>query len=158
MELLSASLVGTILGFLAKTGYDFFVRKNDRKDKYIFALLTKRFETYQEANIFCEKLKNVVHDKTDDRHDVLREAREWFVRNHLYFTPQTRNEFNKLINDVQFYGEQLEDYYLTCEYTGRKSDEALEKHKQLMSSWDNIMRKAQRNIESDLDFYYKKID
>jgi len=95
MEWLSASLAGTIVGFLAKTGYDYFVRKNDRKDKYVFSLLTKRFEVYQEANSICERLKKVVHDKTDEHYSVLREAREWYSKNHLYFSPKTRNELDK---------------------------------------------------------------
>lgn len=157
MEWLSASLAGTIIGFLAKTGYDFLVRKNDRKDKYIFSLLTKRFEVYQEANSICEKLKRVVHDQTDDHYFTLREAREWYSKNHLYFTPKTRNEFNRLINDVQFYGVQLEDFFISCRDNGRESEESKAKHSELMDSWDNIMKNAQRNMQSDLDFYYEKI-
>jgi len=157
MEWLSASLAGTIFGFLAKTGYDYLVRKNERKDKYVFSLLTKRFEVHQEANTICEKLKKVVHDKTDEHSSVLREAREWYSKNHLYFTPKTRDEFNRLINDVQFYGVQLEDYFLTCNDQGRESEESKKKHTDLILSWDNIMKNTQRNIESDLDFYYEKI-
>jgi len=63
----------------------------------------------------------------------------------------------KLINDVQFYGVQLEDYFTTCRDEGKENEESKKKYAELMSSWDNIMRNAQRNIESDLDFYYEKI-
>jgi len=157
MEWLSASLAGTIFGFLAKTGYDYLIRKNDRKDKYIFSLLIKRFEVYQEANMICESLKRVIHDRTDEHSKILRQAREWYNKNHLYFTPGTRKEFNLLINDVQFYGVTLEGYFIICNEKGRDSEDAKKKHSNLMESWDLIMRNAQKNIESDIDFYYEKI-
>lgn len=47
------ALLGTIIGFLLKTSYDYFRFSNERKDKYFFALLNKRFEMYQEANCHC---------------------------------------------------------------------------------------------------------
>ena len=134
-----SGLIGTILGFILKTTYDYFRYKSERYDKYYFALLNKRFEVYQEANYECEKLKSVVHEKSDKKYDVTNFAREWYYKNSLYLSPSVRENFRKLILDVEFYGDNLLDFKLTSQETGSHSDLTNQKRKELLALWDNIM-------------------
>jgi hypothetical protein len=75
-----AGLLGTIVGFFLKATYDYFRFKSERYDRYYFALLTKRFEVYQQANYECEKLKKVVHDQTEKKMKLLIIRGNGFIR------------------------------------------------------------------------------
>ena len=154
MNILSA-LIGTIVGFVLKTWYDFYKYKNERKDKYMFALLNKRFEVYQEANYHCEQLKKIVHDKTEKKFEITNNAREWFYKNNLYLNPDVREDFRRLIFDVEFYGEQLNDFFYTREDLGSENEETIRKKEELKATWNNIMQGTQKKIQSDIDKYYE---
>lgn len=153
-----AGLLGTIVGFFLKATYDYFRFKSERYDKYYFALLNKRFEVYQQANYECEKLKNIVHNKTDKKYEVTNYSREWYYRNNLYLSPSLREDFRRLILDVEFYGDNLTDFKLTSQETGSQSEATKTKRKQLLSQWDNIMVNTQTKLQNDIDKYYEKLD
>jgi len=152
---LTSTLFGTILGIVVKTIYDFYKYKNERKDKYMFVLLNKRFEVYQEANYYCEQLKKVVHDKTEKKSDIINNAREWFYKNNLYLSPSVREDFRRLILDVEFYGEQLNDFFKTQEDLGSDNEETIRKKEELKATWNKIMQGTQKKIQSDIDEYYE---
>ena len=151
-------LLGTIVGFIIKTAYDFFIYSKERHDKYFFALLSKRFEVYQEANYICEKLKKVLHDKTNNKINIANNAKEWYYKNHLYLSPELRDGFRRLIFDAEFYGDQLEDFYLTSADKGSKDPETQWKRKELHDTWNNIMTGTKQKLQEDLDKYFKKIE
>jgi len=151
-------LGGTLLGFFLKTAYDFYIRKAERKDQYFFALLNKRFEIYQEANLHCEKLKRVPHDKTEKKQEILNSARDWFNMNCLYLKPELRNKFERLLFDVDLYSFYLEDFYHTRREQGKDHDETKFKRNELFEKWGNIMGKTQNEIHRDLDKYFEIID
>lgn len=152
-----AGLLGTIVGFLLKATYDYFRFKSERYDRYYFALLTKRFEVYQQANYECEKLKKVVHDQTEKKYEVTNYSREWFYQNNLYLSPILRNDFGRLIFDVEFYGDNLTDFKLTSKESGSQSEQTKYKRKELLSLWENIMGKTQSTLQEDIDKYYEKL-
>ena len=153
-----AGLLGTIVGFLLKATYDYFHYRAERYDRYYFALLNKRFEVYQQANYKCEKLKRVVHDNTEKKSEVTNCAREWFYLNNLYLSPSLRGDFEKLIFDVEFYGDNLKEFKMTSKETGKHSEETDNKRTELIAKWDNIMVGAQSKMQNDIDKYYKKLD
>ena len=152
-----AGLLGTIVGFILKATYDYFHYKSERYDKYYFALLNKRFEVYQQANYECEKLKKVVHDNTEKKYEVTNFSREWFYQNNLFLSPTLRNDFGRLILDVEFYGDNLMDFKLTSKETGSQSEQTKTKRKELLSLWENIMVKTQSKLQEDIDQYYVKL-
>ena len=151
------ALAGTIIGFLLKTIYDYFKYLSERKDKYFFVLITKRFEVYQQANFHCEKLKKVIHDKTDKKYEITTEAREWFYNNSLYLKPELREDFRRLILDVEFYGDTKEDFYFTLEDKGADDEETIKKRADLRETFNNIMVGAQKKIQDDIDIYYSEL-
>ncbi|RMG23397.1 MAG: hypothetical protein D6732_24830, partial [Methanobacteriota archaeon] len=59
------TLGGTIIGFSVKFIFDYFQGKRNRKDRYYFALLEKRFEANQKAFFLTERLKSVIHEKDE---------------------------------------------------------------------------------------------
>lgn len=152
-----AGLLGTIVGFFLKATYDYLQYRSERSDKYYFALLNKRFEVYQEANFECESLKTVVHDKTDKKFEITNNAREWSYRNNLYLSPSLRDSFRRLIFDVEFYGDNLTDFKLTVQETGKDSEQTKTKRKELAELWNNIMGYTQLKLQSDIDKYYDKL-
>lgn len=153
-----AGLFGTIVGFFLKATYDYFQYKSERYDKYYFALLNKRFEVYQNANYECEKIKKVVHDRSDKKYEVTNSAREWFYKNNLYLSPKLRDDFSTLIFDVDFYGDNLEEFRLTKKETGSHSENTETLRKELLSRWDNIMGNTQLKLQNDIDKYYEILD
>ena len=153
-----AGLLGTIVGFFLKATYDYLRYKSERYDKYYFALLNKRFEIYQQANYECEKLKKVVHKNSENKNEITNYSREWFYQNNLYLSPKLRDDFSKLIFDVDFYGDNLEDFKMTSKETGSHSEETESKRKDLLSRWNNIMGETQLKLQSDIDKYYEKLD
>lgn len=157
VNMLSA-LSGVVVGFILKSAYDFFIYSKDRQDKYFFALLTKRFEVYQEANSICEQLKSVMHGDNSDIIKVTAEARGWFHRNNLYLEPSLRSDFNSLIMDVAFYDGQLNDLRLTSQYQGNKHPETKKKETDLKDTWNRIMCGTQEKIQRDLDKYFDKLE
>ncbi len=148
-------LLGVLIGFILKAIYDYFQSKKDRYDKYYFVLLEKRFKVYQEANYECEKLKTVVHKDNDEKWTVVQEARTWFYKHNLYISPDLRDDFFKLILDVSFYGDTLQEFRFTVQDKGSKSPEAEEVRKDLNEKWNNIMVAAQRKLHRDIDKYYE---
>ncbi len=156
MSVLTAliGIIGTIVGFALKSAYDYYIYSNDRRDKYFFALLIKRFEVYQAANAICEQLKSVVHDKTDAKLKITNEARSWFYNNNLYLSPDLRKDFRRLIMGVEFYGELLDDYFLS-QQQGKNDKES---KNELMNKWKHIMSGTQKTLQSDLDQYFKVME
>lgn len=156
-ELISG-LIGTAFGFLLKTLHDLYKFNKDRKDKYFFALLNKRFEAYQEAYSLCEELKKVVHDKSGEKIETVQKARNWYNQNCLYLKPEIRNNFNQLIYDVSFYGNDLEDFKFTLREKGKDHEETNQKRSRLLQRWNNIMVETQEALKNDLNQYYNKLE
>jgi hypothetical protein len=149
------TLISVIVGFALKSAYDYFIHSQDRRDKYFFALLIKRFEVYQAANSICEQLKSVVHDKTNAKVKITNEARTWFYNNNLYLSPDLRKDFRCLIMDVEFYGTQLDDYFFTSQQQGNDNKVSKKKYDELMTTWKRIMSGTQEKLQSDLEQYFK---
>jgi len=138
-------LIGTGFGILLKTVYDLYKFNKDRKDRYFFALLNKRFEAYQEAYSLCEELKKVVHDHSGDKIETI-------------LKPEIRKNFNQLIYDVSFYGNELEDFKFTLREKGQKHEETVQKRAKLRERWENIMSETQEALKNDLNQYYKELE
>lgn len=151
-------LIGTGFGILLKTIYDHYKFNKDRKDKYFFALLNKRFEAYQEAYSLCQELKKVVHDQSGEKIETVHKARDWYNKNCLYLKPDIRKNFNQLIYDVSFYGNELEDFKFTLREKGQKHEETVQKRTKLLERWGNIMSETQEALKNDLNQYYNELE
>ncbi len=148
------ALLGTIVGFVLKTAYDYYIYSKERYDRYFFALLSKRFEVYQDANYQCERMKKVLHDKTEEKYKVTGDYRVWYHKNNLYFSPDLRENLRKLLLDVDFYGENLADFYITRGERGKDNPETQKKREELYSTWANIMVGIQDKLQKDINYYF----
>jgi len=64
-------------------------------------------------------------------------------------------ESEGLIFDVEFYGDQLQDFQFTQIELGNDNKETKKKRNELIDTWNNIMQGTQKSLQQDIDKYYK---
>ena len=149
------TLCGILLGSILTWVINYLKEKRDRKDRYFFALLEKRFNINQEAFYNIERLKSVLHKDESIKIKTINEVQEWFNKNNLYLEPDIRKKFRNTILDVSLYNIKLQNYYNISIREGIESEEAKKKNKELNDTFDNIMVGLQDSIQTDINLYYK---
>jgi len=152
------TVLGTIVGVLVPTIYNFIKDKKERHDKYFFALIDKRFEVYNEAYYWCEQLKHLVHASDSNKFEQTRKAMDWYAKNNLYLEPILRTDFANFIREVEIYKERLEEYRQTGREKGWDSKQRDQKRSELRASFEDIMSGIQMRIQSKIDRYYDLIE
>ena len=145
--------VYTLLGMALGLVPTLVMHYNDRKDRYLFAILDKRFEVSQHAYLISNKLQSVIHGNEKIRMDEVGEARKWFDENNLYLSPDIRDDLRRVIWDVDSYHEQLL-YYYDVKHDAESTVDAAQLHKELMSNFSNIKGLGAR-IQHSMNVYYK---
>lgn len=143
------TLLGVALGLVPT----FIMHYNDRKDRYLFAILDKRFEVAQHAYILSERLKSVIHGDEEIRMDKVSEARKWFDENNLYLSPEIRDDLRKVIWAVDFYHLELSHYYSVKREEGNTENTKL-LHQELLENFSSIQG-LRRRIQENMNIYYK---
>lgn len=149
MDVAGYALLGVVLGLLPS----FIIHYQDRKDRYLFAILDKRFEVAQHAYLISEKLKSVIHGDEKIRMDKVSEARNWFDKNNLYLSPDIRDDLRRVIWDVDSYHVQLLNYY-SVKHDEGSTNNVEELNQELLKNFSSIMGLGQR-IQKNIDVYYK---
>jgi len=150
------TILGALVGTLVPTIYNYFRDKNERKDKYFFSMIKKRFEVYSEASNWCEILKDLIHKSDDMIFTQTRKARDWFSQNNLYLEPKIRIDFFNFILEVEMYKNRLEDFQITKEQEGIDSEQTQKKKEELKNTFREIRVGIQRKIQNTIDVYYDK--
>ena len=144
-------VVGTVISWITSN----LRSKQDRKDRYAFALLERRFDANQEAFYYAERMKSVVHGDDNKRMQVLNEGHAWFIKNNLYLSPEVREKFQNTILDVDFYKHKLDDFRETIRSEGPDSEKTKRKRNELEDTFKGIMKGLQKGIQDDVDLYYR---
>ena len=146
------ALAGVIVGIIAAS----LIHRKDRKDKYLFALIEKRFKVAQEAYQLSKqlslKLKSIIGDEEKITNDIIPSARKWFDENCLYLLPTIRNDLDDIINKVGSYKDILK-LHGKCEIN-------TEKEKIIYDRLDEDFKKIitlKNRIENSMNPYYKII-
>jgi len=151
--LYSVSLL--ILGAFLHWLPNWLKEKRERKDRYFFALLEKRFEANQHAFNNVEKLKSVIHKDNSERYKVVTEVKNWYNRNNLYLEPDIRQKLNKVIHETSSYDLLIENWRSTGQEKGWDANETKEKEVELKKTFEDIMMGIQNKIQNDVNQYYK---
>ncbi|MGD1007868.1 MAG: hypothetical protein ABR980_11640 [Ignavibacteriaceae bacterium] len=138
---------GTLLGIFISSVFNYFIFRDNRKDKYLFTLVKFRFKIYQEAYSRANKLKYLMHNNDENKINIVNETREWFNNHNLYLRPDIRDDFNDFITDVDDYWMHRK---ITKESTG--GDRKI-KNKELEDLFKKITSITKR-IEKSINIYY----
>jgi len=141
------ALIGVVIGFLGT----YLIHRQDRKDKYLFALVEERFRIAQEAYELCQVFKHIVHGEEKMKLEVLRSSRDWFNKNNLYLSPDIRNDFDETIHNIYNYRDKLEEYYVVKHEGHEERTEQLKT--ELALSFSLIMNLGER-VQKSMDRYY----
>ena len=152
------TVIGAFIGVLIPTLYNIYKDRKERRDKYFFALIDKRFEIYNEAYYWCEQLKYLIFEPDTKIYEETRKARSWYASNNLYIEPIIRRDFFNFIKKVEMYKGQLELYKQTGREKGWDSEEVERKENELHVSFEDIMRGIQTRIQNKIDTYYNFIE
>jgi hypothetical protein len=156
------ALIGVIIGITSTSLINSKNRKDnkifalrEREDKYLFALIEKRFKVSQEAFQLCLQLRSIIHGKREIVNDTISTAQQWFDSNNLYLFPTIRKDIEDTINKVILYKDKLKLYYYSTQRDD--SDKADEIYKEIENEFFQIMTLPKR-IEDSLNLYYKVIE
>jgi len=86
-------LIGTILGALITTGYQWFWSARERQDKFRLVALEKRLEVHQEGYSIWRKLIFSLN-KTEELSKIVTTGQEWWENNCLYLDEKSRSAFH----------------------------------------------------------------
>jgi hypothetical protein len=98
------------------------------------AALDKRLAVHQEAYVLWWELMNVLHDG-EKSHPVTIKCQEWFVKNSLYLTEESRNAFHEaymetiirthLLTDRKNNAEEIKENFIKIRDAGPKIVESV---------------------------------
>jgi len=152
-------LSGVFLGGLISWLTSFLQFRQERLDKYLFVLLEKRFEVNQEAYLFSEELKSIIHANEADRNTTIGKIQKWYNSNHLYLSPSVRMTFKESVFEAGTYYLRLDDYRSTGREKGWDAKETKQKRDELIEIFRKITSEMQSQIEKDIDEgYWRKIN
>jgi hypothetical protein len=145
-----------IIGFVIGSLITIYVHREDRKDKYRFAMIKDKFQVNQAAykhsitlitilsSIVMKKKQNVIKDFTS--------IRRWFQSNLLYLEPQVRCDFRNTLKLIDSYGDKLRR--MTHEREHENVKRADEIYNEIEAALERIEGLPHR-IESFMDKYYE---
>ncbi|MGD8777493.1 MAG: hypothetical protein PVH88_00850 [Ignavibacteria bacterium] len=97
----------TLLGFFIGAFITLIVRKFESIDKFRLVAIEKRLQIHQEAFRHWYNMLWVIH-KENEKIEVIKAARNFWVDKCLFLEKETRKEFDVVIQLVDFYREKLE--------------------------------------------------
>jgi len=128
-----------------------------RRASYYLALLPKRFEVYQEAYEYCERLKSGIFEENALVMKLTTEAKEWYCKKCLYLTPELRTEFRKAVINLTFC-KDLREHWQACAQQNSASEETKKAKKELTESFDHIQTGLQAKLEEEIHkLYYSQV-
>jgi len=140
-------LLGVILGVIVML----IIHQQERRDKYLFAIVKERLSTAQMAYSWALKMKSVIHGELEAKSGILTESREWFNQSNLYLPPDIRRDFDRVISNVWDYKDNLL-YYYQLKHDG-EIEKAKIQHEDLMQYFGEI-RDLPARIEASVSIYY----
>jgi len=151
-------LSGVILGGLISQLASFFRFRQERLDKYLLVLLEKRFKVNQQAYLFAEELKSIIHADENTRVNTIMKIQEWYNSHNLFLNPSVRKVFKETVFEAGHYYLRLDDYRSTGREKGWGAEETKQKRSKLEETFKKITSDIQCQIELDIDGgYWRKI-
>lgn len=151
-------LSGVFLGGLISQLASFFRFRQERLDKYLLVLLEKKIKVNQQAYLFAEELKSIIHTDEDARFNTIRKIQEWYNSHNLLLNPSVRKVFKETVLEAGIYYLRLEDYRSTGSEKGWEAEETKQKRSKLEETFKKITSEIQCQIEQDIDEgYWRKI-
>ncbi|MBW7995743.1 MAG: hypothetical protein FVQ81_04040 [Candidatus Glassbacteria bacterium] len=151
---MALEILPTLWSFL-KGLLNLFKDRQSRKEKYDLELLQKRFEVYQEAYSYADKLKSKIR-ADEEKDQIVTEAKEWFTKNCLYLEPGLRKDFQGFIHEVWIYRERVIHWKRIGRSEGFETEEAKKLRKEIEDKYEEICS-MQMKIQEDIDQYYQNI-
>ena len=146
-----------LLGILLGSGFTWLINylkeRTDRKHRYFFALLEKRFTINSQAYCYIENIKGSIHK--DDLNNVVNKIRKWHNENILYLSPYVREKYKNALQKADFYQMNWKDWQRAAQ---RGDVSAKEKSDKLTKDFEFIFKTIQEEILSEFDQnYYKQM-
>jgi len=148
------ALSGVFLGGLISQLPSFLRFRKERLDKYFFVLLENKFKVNQQAYLFAEELKSIIHADEAARINTIRKIQEWYNSHHLLLNPSIRKAFKETVFEAGTYYLRLDDYRSTGREKGWKAEETKQKLSKLEEIFKKITSEIQCQIEQDMDEGY----
>jgi len=147
-------LAGVALGGLISQLPAFLRFRQERLDKYLFVLLENKFKVNQQAYLFAEELKSIIHADEAARINTIRKIQEWYNSHNLLLNPSVRKEFKETVFEAGTYYLRLDDYRSTGREKGWAAEETKQKRAKLEGIFKKITSEIQCQIEQDMDDGY----
>jgi hypothetical protein len=144
-------LLGIVLGWLP----NLLRLRMERKDRYAFALLEKRFEVNQECYSWGERIARVLFDD-DKKPALLIDAKYWYHCNSLYLSPEVRKTFRKVVYETGTYDITLQHARETSRAHGINDPKSKKANEELKKKFNSIMDRIKESLESDVNASFWK--
>ena len=142
------TLTGAIIGYFVSI----YTHHQEREDKYLFALIEKKFDIYQQAYVHSRELRSIIHEQWKKKSDVITKTDDWLEANCLYLDPEIRDDFRDIIECVHDYSTELHIY---AEFKREgNTEEALKSHQEIKTTFRKIVGLPER-IEKSIETYYE---
>jgi hypothetical protein len=109
--------------------FEFQINIAERKDRYRLAALDKRLETHQEAYALARKMIQTLHSNSEEKHEIIRKVEEFWNRQCLFLTNETRLSFRNAFSDYSIYHIYMDRL---------KAEKNEESKKDLFAAFDRI--------------------
>jgi hypothetical protein len=148
--------ISVIIGLVIGSLITIYVHREDRKDKYRFAMIKDKFQVnqaaYEHSITMNTILSRIIIGKEEDIINDFANIKQWFQCNLLYLEPTIRSDFRNTIKLVDTYGTKLNRMVHEREQKNIKS--ANELYNVIEAAHERIEGLSDR-IESCMDKYYE---
>ncbi len=145
-----------IIGFLLNWLQQYVQEEQRRKERYDLELLPKRFEVYQEAYVYADKLPFKIH-ADEEKEQLVSYAKEWYTKNCLYLKPILRADFKKFIHQVWMHRDMVDHWKIIGQSENFETVEAIKLSKEIEDNFKEI-HSMQKKIQEDIDQYYNNLE
>ena len=146
--------VFAIIGIFIGSFVTIYVHKQDRKDKYRFAMVKDKFQIYQEAYNHSRTMLGVLTGiiLREEYHvtKAFEKIENWFNGHLLYLEPKIRSDFKTTIKFIQLYGVKLDMMTKTREDDNEEANNIYSE----IEAMHNRINELPARIESCMDMYY----
>ncbi len=149
---------GIFIGSLLTWLINYFKDKRDRKDRYFFALLDKRFDIYQQAYLHVEYLKYALHKDQKIRLDAVKKMKIWHDNYNLYLEPKLRKDCKQIIYKFNIYPTLAQKYKDLEETKGWDHEDTQKEFEKFEAAFLEISEGLQSKIMDEIDIYFKFIN
>jgi len=145
-------IIGTIIGSLISIVPNRIMHRERRVDRYLFALVEKKFVVAQEAYNHSLVLSGILNKKDEVKGTVLEPIRNWYNDNCLYLEPEIRAKFREVVDDNWNYHSLRESFYLLKDDEGETKN-VQKMRDQLKDVFSSIVTLTS-DIEDTVNQYY----